>query len=292
LRNIDFDIRTPTTIVFNSSLPENNMAVLRINFPEKQLPSTVNALPEVNDSLVAEDRTNGNKYLLGTVVSKNPIKIRTPIQYDPPPAPAARLELNNDNFKIWVINEERPRPPVRGGTKKRKTTKGKTLKRRGGKKNQRKRRTTRRGGTNGEKKININSRKLPKKPAPLTLHNLKLLNEGRPLLGRRLRNLPETPGTAEQYKTPEGREAERIGSSKPIKDGIRKVINETYDIDIKLDKHKYGTEPLSSDEVEELKASKKKNENLFDDLQADLTLYLSDKMRARRRSRGDEELGM
>jgi hypothetical protein len=290
LRPIAFDIRTPTTIVFNSHLPENNMAVLRMQFPREQLPSTVNASPEVNDSIVAEDRTNGNKYLLGTVVSKNPIKIRTPPQYDPPPAPAARLELNNDNFKIWVINEQRPRPPVGGGTKKRKASKGKTQKRKGGKKNQRKRRTTRRGG--GEKEKMTKRRKLPKKPAPLTPHNLKLLNEGRPLLGRRLRNLPETPGTAGQYKTPEGRESERIGSSKPIKDGIRKVINETYDIDIKLDKHKYGTEPLSSDEVEELKASKKKNETLFDDLQADLTLYLSDKMRARRRSRGDEELGM
>jgi len=104
-------------------------------------------------------------------------------------------------------------------------------------------------------------RKLPKKPAPLTPHKLKLLNEGRPLLGRRLRNLPETPGTAEQYKTPEGREAERIGSSKLIKNGISNTIDETYDIDIKLDKHKYGTAPLSSDEVEELKSSKKRRKN-------------------------------
>ena len=151
LRPIAFDIRTPTTIVFNSSLPENNMAVLRMQFPREQLPSTVNASPEVNDSIVAEDRTNGNKYLLGTVVSKNPLKIRTPPQYDPPPAPAARLELNNDNFKILVINEQRPRPPVGGGTKKRKASKGKTQKRKGGKKNQRKRRTRRGGGTNGKK---------------------------------------------------------------------------------------------------------------------------------------------
>ena len=132
LRPIAFDIRTPTTIVFNSHLPENNMAVLRMQFPREQLPSTVNASPEVNDSIVAEDRTNGNKYLLGTVVSKNPLKIRTPPQYDPPPAPAARLELNNENFKILVINEQRPRPPVGGGTKKRKTSKGKTQKRKGG----------------------------------------------------------------------------------------------------------------------------------------------------------------
>ena len=151
LRPIAFDIRTPTTIVFNSSLPENNMAVLRMQFPREQLPSTVNASPEVNDSIVAEDRTNGNKYLLGTVVSKNPIKIRTPPQRAFRTRPAARLELNNDNFKIWVINEQRPRPPVGGGTKKRKTSKGKTKKRNGGKKKQGKRRTTRRGGGEKEK---------------------------------------------------------------------------------------------------------------------------------------------
>ena len=143
LRPIAFDIRTPTTIVFNSHMPENNMAVLRMQFPREQLSSTVNASPEVNDSIVAEDRTNGNKYLLGTVVSKNPLKIRTPPQYDPPPAPAARLELNNDNFKILVINEQRPRPPVRGGTNKRKTAKGKTQKRKGGKKKDKKSKTKR-----------------------------------------------------------------------------------------------------------------------------------------------------
>jgi hypothetical protein len=145
LRNIDFDIRTPTTIVFNSRLSEDDMAVLLMDFPPEALPSTVNALPEVNDSIVAEDRTNENKYLLGTVVSKNPIKIRTPPQYDPPPAPAARLELNNDNFKIWVIDEHRPRPrpPVRGGTKTRKSSKGKTQKRKGGKKKSKKNKTNR-----------------------------------------------------------------------------------------------------------------------------------------------------
>ena len=143
LRPIAFDIRTPTTIVFNSSLSEDDMAVLLMDFPREELSSTVNASPEVNDSIVAEDRTNGNKYLLGTVVSKNPLKIRTPIQYDPPPAPAARLELNNDNFKILVINEQRPRPPVRGGTKTRKSSKGKTQKRKGGKKKSKKSKTNR-----------------------------------------------------------------------------------------------------------------------------------------------------
>ena len=143
LRPIAFDIRTPTTIVFNSSLPENNMAVLRMQFPREQLSSTVNASPEVNDSIVAEDRTNGNKYLLGTVVSKNPIKIRTPPQRAFRTRPAARLELNNDNFKIWVIDEQRPRPPVRGGTKKRKASKGKTQKRKGGKKKSKKNKTKR-----------------------------------------------------------------------------------------------------------------------------------------------------
>ena len=144
LRPIPFDIKTPTTIIFNSHVPENNMAVLRMQFPREQLPSTVNATPEINDSIVAVDRNNENiKYLLGTVVSNNPLKIRTPPQYDPPPAPVARLELNNENFKILVINEQRPRAPVRGGTKKRKTTKGKTQKRKGGKKNGKKSKTKR-----------------------------------------------------------------------------------------------------------------------------------------------------
>ena len=124
-------------------------------------------------------------------------------------------------------------------------------------------------------------RELPKKPAPLTRRNLELLNQGRPLLGRRLRKLPETPGTAGQYKTPEGREADRIGRSMPINNGIRRVADEIYDIDIKLDKHKYGAAPLSSDEVRKLEALKEKKEKFFDDLRADLNLYL--KRRAARR---------
>ena len=127
---------------------------------------------------------------------------------------------------------------------------------------QRKRRTTRRGGMDGEKDKMKKRRELPKKPAPLTRRNLELLNQGRPLLGRRLRKLPETPGTAGQYKTPEGREADRINRSMPINNGIRKAIDETYDIDIKLDKHKYGAAPLSSDEVRKLEESKKKKEKL------------------------------
>lgn len=146
---------------------------------------------------------------------------------------------------------------------------------------QRKRRTRRRGGTDGEKDKMKKRRELPKKPAPLTRRNLELLNQGRPLLGRRLRKLPETPGTAGQYKTPEGREADRIGSHKPIHNGKRRVGNEIYDINIKLDNHKYGTAPLSRDEVEELEASKKKKEKLFDDLGHDLSLCL--KRRAARR---------
>jgi len=154
----------------------------------------------------------------------------------------------------------------------------------------RKRRTIRRGGMDGEKEKMKKRRKLPKKPAPLTRRNLKALEEGAPLIGRRLRKLPETPGTAKQYKTPEGIEADRIGSHKPIHKRIRATNGEIYDINVKLDKHKYGTAPLSSDEVEELKASKKKKEKLFDDLQTDLRLCLSDEMRARRRSRGDEGL--
>jgi len=146
---------------------------------------------------------------------------------------------------------------------------------------QRKRRTRRRGGTDGEKDKMKKRRELPKKPAPLTRRNLELLNQGRPLLGRRLRKLPETPGTAGQYKTPEGREADRIGSHKPIHKRIRATTHEIYDINVKLDNHKYGTAPLSRDEVEELEASKKKKEKLFDDLGHDLSLCL--KRRAARR---------
>jgi len=145
----------------------------------------------------------------------------------------------------------------------------------------RKRRTIRRGGMDGEKDKMKKRRKLPARPAPLTARNLELLNQGRPLLGRRLRKLPETPGTVKQYKTPEGREADRIGSHKPIHKRIRATTNEIYDINIKLDNHKYGTAPLSRDEVEELEASKKKKEKLFDDLGHDLSLCL--KRRAARR---------
>lgn len=141
---------------------------------------------------------------------------------------------------------------------------------------QRKRRTRRRGGTDGDKGT-VKRRKLPARPAPLTRRNLELLNQGRPLLGRRLRKLPETPGTAGQYKTPEGLEAKRIGSNKPIQKRINATIDEIYDIDDKLEKHKYGAAPLSSDEVEELEASKEKKEKLFDDLQHDLGLYLERK---------------
>ena len=142
---------------------------------------------------------------------------------------------------------------------------------------QRKRRTRRRGGTDGEKDKMKKRRELPKKPAPLTRRNLKALEEGTPLIGRRLRKLPETPGMAKQYKTPEGREAERIGSHKPIHKRIRATTNEIYDINVKLNKEKHDAAPLSSDEVEELKASKKKKEKLFDDLQHDLGLYLDRK---------------
>jgi len=142
---------------------------------------------------------------------------------------------------------------------------------------QRKRRTRRRGGTDGDKEKMKKRRKLPARPAPLTRRNLELLNQGAPLLGRMLRKLPETPGTAKQYKTPEGREADRIGSHKPIHNRIRAMNDEIYDINVKLEKHKYGTAPLSGDEVEELEASKKKKEKLFDDLQADLRTYLDRK---------------
>ena len=141
---------------------------------------------------------------------------------------------------------------------------------------QRKRRTRRRGGTNGDKGT-VKRRKLPARPAPLTRRNLELLNQGRPLLGRRLRKLPETPGTAKQYKTSEGLEAKRINRSMPINNGIRRVANEIYDIDIKLDKHKYGAAPLSSDEVRKLEALKEKKEKFYHDLRADLRTYLDRK---------------
>ena len=130
------------------------------------------------------------------------------------------------------------------------------------------------GSDDGDDRVR---RKLPARPAPLTARNLKALEEGAPLLGRRLRKLPETPGTAKQYKTSEGLEAKRIGSHKPIHKRIRATNDEIYDINVKLEKHKEGAAPLSSDEVEELEASKEKKEKLFDDLQADLTTYLDRK---------------
>ena len=156
---------------------------------------------------------------------------------------------------------------------------------------QRKRRTRRRGGTDGEKDKMKKRRELPKKPAPLTRRNLKALEEGTPLIGRRLRKLPETPGTANQYKTPEGIEAKRIGSHKPIHKGKRRVEDEIYDINTKLEKHEYGAAPLSRDEVIKLEASKKKKEKLFDDLGHDLSLYMKRKA-ARNAARGDKGLDM
>lgn len=157
-----------------------------------------------------------------------------------------------------------------GGRPRRRTLRRKPRK-------QRKRRTIRRGGTDGEKEKMKKRRKLPAKPAPLTRRNLKALEEGGPLIGRRLRKLPETPGTAKQYKTPEGLEAKRIDSHKPIQKRIRATINEIYDINVKLDNHKYGTAPLSRDEVRKLEASKEKKEKFYHDLQADLTTYLDRK---------------
>ena len=130
------------------------------------------------------------------------------------------------------------------------------------------------GSHDGDDRVH---RKLPAKPAPLTRRNLELLEEGRPLLGRRLRKLPETPGTVKQYKTSEGLEAKRIGSHKPIHKRIRATIDEIYDINVKLDNHKYGTAPLSRDEVRKLEASKEKKEKFHHDLQADLKTYLDRK---------------
>ena len=149
-------------------------------------------------------------------------------------------------------------------------------------------RRRRRGGTNEKTK---KRRKLPARPAPLTRRNLDALQKGTPLIGRRLRKLPETPDTAGQYKTHEGLEGERIGSHKPIHKGKRRVENEIYDINIKLERHEYGATPLTPEKIKELKASKKIKEKLFDDLGHDLGLYLERKA-ARNATRGDEGLGM
>ena len=148
-RNITFEIRQPTKIVFNSRLPENNMAKVKLGFPMVELPSLTPLIPKIGDKVVAENKANNSiKYLLGTVVSITTtrgklitegfkLKIKTPESQDLNGLQPFFLNLNSSNFDIVVINEQG------GGTKKRKASKGKTLKRRGGKKKSRKGKTKR-----------------------------------------------------------------------------------------------------------------------------------------------------
>ena len=106
---------------------------MNIILPPVALGSTLNLAPKKNDRLVAVDKMNENlKYLIGTIESKQgnlmngfKLKIRTPEDYN---NPRFELSLNNADFKIIVINEERPRHRVfslRVGSKKRKVPKRK-----------------------------------------------------------------------------------------------------------------------------------------------------------------------
>ena len=143
-RDITFEIREPTRIVFDSRLPENNMAKVKLGFPMVALPSLTPLIPKIGDKVVAVNKANNSiKYLLGTVVSRTKpqgqnvtqgftLKIKTPESQDLAVLQPFFLNLNNSNFDIVVINEPR------GGTKKRKTSNGKTQKRKGGKKKSKK----------------------------------------------------------------------------------------------------------------------------------------------------------
>ena len=148
-RDITFEIREPTKIVFNSRLPENNMAKVKLGFPMVALPSLTPLIPKIGDKVVAVNKANNSiKYLLGTVVSRTKpqgqnvtqgftLKIKTPESEDLAALQPFFLNLNSSNFDIVVINEQR------GGNKTRKTSKGKTQKRKGGKKNGKKSKTKR-----------------------------------------------------------------------------------------------------------------------------------------------------
>lgn len=142
-RDITFGIREPTKIVFNSRLPPNNMATIKLGFPMVALPSLTPLIPKIGDKVVAVNKANNSiKYLLGTVVSRTKpqgqsvtqgftLKIKTPESEDLAVLQPFFLNLNSSNFDIVVINEQR------GGTKKRKTSKG-------GKKKSKKSKTKRR----------------------------------------------------------------------------------------------------------------------------------------------------
>lgn len=139
-RDITFEIREPTRIVFDSRLPPNNMATIKLGFPMVALPNLTSLIPKIGDKVVAVNKANNSiKYLLGTVVSRTKpqgqhvtqgftLKIKTPESQDLNVLEPFFLNLNSSNFDIVVINEHR------GGNKTRKTSKGKTQKRKGGKK--------------------------------------------------------------------------------------------------------------------------------------------------------------
>ena len=143
-RDITFEIREPTRIVFDSRLPPNNMATIKLGFPMVALPSLTPLIPKIGDKVVAVNKANNSiKYLLGTVVSRTKpqgqnvtqgftLKIKTPESEDLAALQPFFLNLNSSNFDIVIINEQR------GGNKKRKTQK-----RKGGKKNGKKSKTKR-----------------------------------------------------------------------------------------------------------------------------------------------------
>ena len=152
-RDITFEIREPTKIVFNSRLPPSNMAKVKLGFPMVALPSLTPLIPKIGDKVVAVNKANNSiKYLLGTIVSRTKpqgqsitqgftLKIKTPESEDLAALQPFFLNLNSSNFDIVVINEQR------GGNKTRKTSKGKTQKRKtskGGKKKSKKSKIKRR----------------------------------------------------------------------------------------------------------------------------------------------------
>ena len=145
-RDITFEIREPTRIVFDSGLPVNNMAKIKLGLPMVAVASVTPLIPKINDKVVAIDKRNNSiKYLLGTVVSRTKpqgqpvtqgftLKIRTPESEDLRGGLRPFfLNLNSSNFDIVVINEQG------GGRKKYKTSKRKTKKHKGSKKTRRRR---------------------------------------------------------------------------------------------------------------------------------------------------------
>lgn len=150
VRDITFEIREPTRIVFDSGLPLNNMAKIKLGLPMVAVASVAPLIPKIGDKVVAVNKSNSSiKYLLGTVVSRTKpqgqpvtqgftLKIRTPESEDLRGGLRPFfLNLNSSNFDIVVINEQR------GGRKKYKTSKRKTKKHKGSKKKRKKSKTNR-----------------------------------------------------------------------------------------------------------------------------------------------------